>query len=142
MKISKFMSDKLVTARPDDGARKAFFQMREEGIRHLPVVEDGGKLVGVISDRDLRRPDWAEEAIDVSHAYRLEDDITVGDLMTTNVVAVHTYDTLHKAVGIFMDRKYGALPVLNKDQELVGIITPLDCLAALDEALVQGKKSA
>jgi acetoin utilization protein AcuB len=141
MKISKYMTDKLATAKPDDGIRKTFFDMREKGIRHMPVVSEENKLVGFISDRDLRRPDWAEEAIDVSHAYRLDDDITVGDLMTTNVVAVHTYDTLHKAVGIFLDRKYGALPVLNKDDDLVGIITPLDCLSALDEALDPKKQS-
>jgi acetoin utilization protein AcuB len=142
MKISKYMTDKLVTAKPDDGVRETFFTMREKGIRHMPVVAEDGKLAGIISDRDLRRPDWVDEAVDVTHAYRLEDDIMVRDLMTTNVIAVHTYDTVHKAVGVFRERKYGALPVLNKGDELVGIITPLDCLGALDDALDPKKAPA
>ena len=135
MKVSKYMTDKLVVAKPSDGSRQVFFRMRELGIRHMPVVDGDNKLLGIISDRDLRRPDWAEEAIDVSHVYRLDDNLTVGDLMTTNVTCVHTYDSLRKAAGIFIARRYGALPVLNKEQELVGILSPIDLLRALEDGV-------
>lgn len=132
MKVSKYMTDKLVTVGPHEGSRHAFFKMREHGIRHLLVVE-GDALLGIVSDRDLRRPDWVDESIDVSHLYQLDDGLEVKDLMTPNPVCVHTYDTLHRAVAHFLERKFGALPVLNKEEQLVGILSPLDCLKAFDK---------
>jgi len=133
LNVRKYMSEKLITCTPDDGTRPTYFKMREHGVRHMPVVDEHNKLVGIISDRDLRRPDWADEAVDIAHPYHLSEDMTVGSLMTRNVTCVHVYDTLHKAVGIFLDRRYGALPVLNKDEDLVGILSPLDVLKAFEE---------
>ena len=133
MRISKYMTDKLITARPEDGSRTTFFRMREHEIRHIPVLDDAGALVGIISDRDLRRPDWVDQAPDLSYVYHLDDQMQIGDLMTTNVVTVHTYDTLHKAVGLFLEHRFGCLPVLDKTGALVGIVSPLDLLRAFDE---------
>ncbi len=69
--------------------------MRDKDIRHLPVV-DGDTLVGIISDRQLRRPNWADEAPDIAHPYLLSDDLTVGDVMVKDVIVSHTYETLTK----------------------------------------------
>ena len=139
MKVSRYMTAKVITARPDDGIRKTFFRMREHRVRHLPVVDENGSLVGFISDRDLRRPDWVDQDIDISHAYRLEDDLQVQDLMSTNLVVAHTYESVAKVVDVFLDRRYGALPVLNKDEELVGILSAFDLLRALSDLLDQQK---
>lgn len=133
MKVSKYMTSKLIVAKPKDGARTAFFRMREHEIHHLPVVDDEGKLVGIVSDRDLRRPDWAEESVDISHTYMLDDALEVGDLMSPAPITVHTYDTLHKAVKLFVEHKFGTLPVLDKTGALVGILSPLDVMQAFDE---------
>ena len=141
MRISKYMTDKLVTARPDDGSRATFFRMREHEIRHIPVLDDAGVLVGIISDRDLRRPDWVDQAPDLAHVYHLDDEMKVGDLMTTSVVTVHTYDTLHKAVRLFLEHRFGCLPVLDKTGGLVGIVSPLDLLRAFDELDSEGKQA-
>ena len=141
MRISKYMTDKLVTARPDDGSRATFFRMREHEIRHIPVLDDAGVLVGIISDRDLRRPDWVDQAPDLAHVYHLDDEMKVGDLMTTSVVTVHTYDTLHKAVRLFLEHRFGCLPVLDKTGSLVGIVSPLDLLRAFDELDSEGKQA-
>ena len=132
MRISKYMTDKLVTAKAADGSRTTFFRMREHDIRHMPVVDDAGKLLGIISDRDLRRPDWVDQAPDLAHVYHLDDEMKVGDLMTPNPVTVHTYDTFHKAVGLFLEHHFGCLPVLDKTGALVGIVSPLDLLRAFD----------
>ncbi|HRI10010.1 MAG TPA: CBS domain-containing protein [Nannocystaceae bacterium] len=140
MRVSQYMTAKVVTARPADGARQTFFRMRELGIRHLPVVDDDHRLVGLISDRDLRRPGWVDEAPDLAHVYQLSDDLTVGDLMTTNVMVVHTYDPLHKAARIFVDRRFGALPVLDKDQALVGVLSPIDIIRAFEDAVPEDKR--
>lgn len=139
MKVSRYMTAKVITARPDDGVRKTFFRMREHRVRHLPVVDEAGKLVGFISDRDLRRPDWVDQDVDISHAYQLDDDLQVQDLMSTNLVVAHTYESVAKAVDVFLEHRYGALPVLNKDEELVGILSAVDLLRAFAELLEQQK---
>lgn len=135
MKVSAFMSRKLITCRPEDGVRETFFRMRAERVRHLPVVDGGGQLVGIISDRDLRRPDWVDEDLDISHVYQLDDSLTVGDLMTTRVITARTRDRLRKTVAAFREHRFGAMPVLDKNEHLVGIITPHDLLGALGELL-------
>lgn len=137
MRISKYMTDKLITARPSDGSRSTFFRMREHDIRHIPVVDAEGALVGIISDRDLRRPDWVDQAPDLAHVYHLDDEMTVGDLMTPHPIVVHTYDTLHRAIELFLEHRFGCLPVLDKTGALVGIVSPLDLLRAFDE--LEGK---
>ena len=70
-KVSEYMSPKVITANEDLGIREAYFLMREEGIRHLPVVGDDGTLLGIVSDRELRRPNWVDEAPDLQHQYQL-----------------------------------------------------------------------
>ena len=85
MRVSDYMIRKVLTAAPDDGVRETFFRMREAGIRHLPVLE-GAQLVGMLSDRDLRRPDWVDEAPDLSYDYQLDDNLSVSDLMSRNPI--------------------------------------------------------
>ncbi|MCB1802199.1 MAG: CBS domain-containing protein [Gammaproteobacteria bacterium] len=130
------MTRKLLTAAPEDGVRETFFRMREAGVRHLPVL-DGAQLVGILSDRDLRRPDWVDEAPDLSHEYRLEDDLAVSDLMTRNPVTVHTYDDLASACQVIIQHGFGALPVLDKGNHLVGILSKADLVRAFADFLEQ-----
>ena len=129
MRVSEYMTRKVITAAPDDGVRKTFFRMREAGIRHLPVL-DGAQLVGVISDRDLRRPDWVDEAPDLSYDYQLDDNLSVSDLMTRNPIVVHTYDDLATACARINRHGFGALPVLDKGNHLVGILSKADLVRA------------
>ena len=140
MKVTRYMSDKVITAKPDEGIRRVFFRMRREDIRHLPVVDDSGALIGIVSDRDLRRPDWVDEDPDLSHMYHLEDHVEVGDLMTRNPVVVHTYDRIRKAVRLLLDHRFGALPVLDKNEHLVGMLSAVDLLRALDDLMTEQTK--
>ena len=134
MRVSEHMSQPVLKAAPEDGVRETYFRMREAGIRHLPVL-DGAQLVGVLSDRDLRRPDWVDEAPDLSHDYQLDDNLSVGDLMTRNPITVHTYDDLSKACELIDRHGFGALPVLDKGNHLVGIISKADLVRALGRLL-------
>lgn len=137
MKVSKYMTNKVITARPEDGIRDTFFTMRREGVRHIPVVDEDNKLLGMISDRDLRRPDWVDEAPDLSHEYNLDDSLEVKDLMKTNLIVVHTYDRIRKAARLLLEHNFGALPVLDKQGELAGILSAVDLLRALDDVLTE-----
>jgi len=131
MKVSKYMTTKLITAAPEMSVKDAFLTMQLHRVRHLPVVE-GDELVGIISDRDLRRPRWADKLDDWTACYQLDDETRVKDVMTRNPEVVHTYDRIRKAVKILLEQRYGALPVLNKKGELVGILSAHDLLVALD----------
>ncbi|MHB8765489.1 MAG: CBS domain-containing protein [Deferrisomatales bacterium] len=135
MKVSQYMSPKVLVVRPDDGIRQTYFRMRDERVRHMPVVGEGGELLGIVSDRDLRRPEWVDEAPDVSHGYELDDSLAVKDLMTRGVSVVRTYDPIRKATRFLLDGGFGALPVLNKEGALVGILSVIDLLRALDDLL-------
>ena len=137
MKISHYMTPKVISAHPEDGIRKTFFLMREHSIRHIPVLDENRRLIGIISDRDLRRPEWVEESLDVSHVYNLDDNLAVKDLMTTDVKVVYTYDSIKKANRFFIDHRFGALPVLNKEEELVGMLSAVDVLRAFDDYMVE-----
>ncbi|MGB5640549.1 MAG: CBS domain-containing protein, partial [Sedimenticolaceae bacterium] len=134
VRVSDYMTRKVLTAAPDDGIRETFFRMRESRIRHLPVL-DGAQLVGILSDRDLRRPDWVDEAPDLSHDYQLDDNLSVSDLMSHNPISVHTYDDLAKACALINEHGFGALPVLDKGNHLVGIVSKADLVRAFARVL-------
>jgi len=139
MKISRYMTQKLITATPEMSVRQAFLLMRTHRVRHIPVV-DGEELVGIISDRDLRRPRWADHLDDWTSYYQLNEEHTVADVMTRNPETVRASDEILKAVRIFREHRYGALPVLNKEGELAGILSAQDLLGALEELLSKGAK--
>ena len=138
MKVSKYMTQKLITATPEMTVKQAFLLMQSHRVRHIPVVE-GEKLVGIISDRDLRRPRWAEDLDDWNSYYQIDDAHTVEDTMTRTPETVRASDPILKAVNILREQRYGALPVLNKLDELVGILSAQDLLGALEEYLVKDR---
>lgn len=141
IKVSKYMSSQVVSIQADMGIREAFFLMKEHGIRHLPIVDDAKKLIGIISDRELRRPNWVDEAQDISHVYLLDNTMHVSDVMITNVHILHTYDTLSKAVKLLLGKEIGAAPVLDKTGSLVGMLSAIDLLRALSDMIKEQRKT-
>lgn len=140
MKISAYMTRKLITVAPDTTVKDAFLIMQSHRVRHLPVVENDS-LVGILSDRDLRRPKWADALDDWTTYYQIDDDVSVADVMTRNPEVVHTYERIRNAVRIFREQRYGALPVLDKKGDLVGILSAQDLLVALEELLAADKNA-
>ncbi len=134
-KVSSYMTRQVVSIPPGMGIREAFFKMRENSIRHLPIVDKTNKLIGIISDRELRRPNWVDEAHDISHVYYLDNSMLVSDVMITNVHVLHTYDTLKKAVSVLLGKHIGAVPVLDKNGDLVGMLSAIDLLRALQDTI-------
>lgn len=141
IKVSRYMSSQVVSIPENMGIREAFFLMKEHAIRHLPIVNDAKQLVGIISDRELRRPNWVDEAHDISHVYILDNAMHVSDVMITNVHVLHTYDTLNKAVALLLDEGIGAAPVLDKTETLVGMLSAIDLLRALSDMIKEQKKA-
>jgi acetoin utilization protein AcuB len=141
IKVSNYMSPRVLSIPPTMGIRDAFFKMKENSIRHLPIVDENNTLIGIISDRELRRPNWVDEAQDISHVYYLDNSMLVSDVMITNVHIVHTYDTLNKAVSLLLDNHIGAAPVLDKTGTLVGMLSSIDLLRALKDSIDQQRKA-
>ena len=131
------MSPQVISIPPTMGIREAFFKMKENSIRHLPIVDEDNRLIGIISERELRRPNWVDEAEDVAHVYYLDNSMLVSDVMITNVQVIHTYDTLNKAVSLLLDNNIGAAPVLDKIGNLVGMLSAIDLLRALKDSIDQ-----
>ena len=141
IKVSHYMSPQVLSIPPSMGIREAFFKMKENAIRHLPIVDKNNNLIGIISDRELRRPNWVDEAQDISHVYYLDNAMIVSDVMITNVHVIHTYDTLNKAVSLLLDNHIGAAPVLDKTGHLVGMLSAIDLLRALKDSIDQQRKA-
>ena len=130
MKVHEYMTSDVITANTLDGLRQTFYRMRERDIRHMPVLGEDGKLAGLISDRDLRRPNWVDDEENVAHYYLLDNAHKVVDTMAKPPVVVRPDDDIQHAVGILLDRRIGALPVVDDGGSLVGILSAVDLLRA------------
>lgn len=133
MKVRDYMTQDVVTANLADGLRQTFYRMRERDIHHMPVLGDGGELAGIISDRDLRRPDWVDDEENVAHYYLLDNAHKVADTMTKGPAVVSPDDEIQRAVDVMLKKRIGALPVVTNNGQLVGIISAVDMLRAFHD---------
>jgi len=128
MFVRDHMSSPAVTITPDMPFQDAFKLMREHHFRRLPVVDDDtGKLVGIVSERDLlyASPSPAT-TLSVWEMNYLLSKITVEKIMTQDVLTTHPEDTIESAASIMVERKIGGLPVVDENNRPVGIITETD----------------
>lgn len=118
--------------RPHDSVEHARELCERHRVNQLPVVLDD-RLVGIVSDRDLRDafPSVAEEAADPIAAHRLTSLLPVEEVMTPGVITVDEHDGIDLAAAIMRRERIGALPVL-RNRRLVGILARSDLLAALE----------
>jgi len=119
------------TASIDDGLHL----MRERKVRRLPVLDAWGKMVGIVSDKDLLHaaPSPAT-SLSVYELHYLLSQLTIKQVMASPVTTVAMDTPLEEAARIMADQKIGGLPVLDQD-ELVGIITETDIFKILLELL-------
>ncbi len=130
MQVADYMTPDVVTANLRDGLHQTFHRMRERGIRHMPVLGEAGKLAGLISDRDLRRPDFVDAGPNTTSYYRLDNDVQVSAAMTHDPVTVEESSDVRDALQLLIDHKFGALPVVDEEGKLVGILSAHDLLRA------------
>lgn len=131
MQVRAWMNAPEFTVRPDATVEEAFAMMRREDVRHLLVVDDDDTLVGVVTDRDLRRPDGGQDDLmSVRAMYVMGEDLKVSDVMSDEPMVVAPDELTANAAKIMVENKFSCLPVV-ADDEVVGIITTTDLLAAL-----------
>ncbi len=105
---------------------KATQLMKEHGIRRIPVVRDN-RIVGIVSDRDVKEaaPSKAT-SLDVHELYYLLSEIKVKDIMTPDPITLDENDSVEKAAVIMLENRISGMPVVNKQGEVVGLITQTD----------------
>ena len=132
MKVEEIMTADPVTIRATATVRDALEILREEDIRHLPVMKED-ELVGVLSDRDMRSfmlPLDMEAENPSAALARL--DCSVGDVVQDDVLSVSPETEVTELIDIMIDQKIGALPVCEEpDGRLVGIVSYIDALKAV-----------
>lgn len=123
MKVRRRMVHRLITIHPEKTITDALNLMKQNSIRHLPVV-DGHKFVGFVSEFDLREV----------RLLPMSEDIRVQDVMIKDPVTIGPEDSLEDAARLIFNHKIGGLPVLEHGK-LVGVITSKDILAAFIEIM-------
>jgi acetoin utilization protein AcuB len=137
MKVREWMTPDPFTLTEGDRVKTAVQHLLSAGIRHVPILRDGA-LVGIVTDRDLRRALPSVEAGASPERYQaFMERTTLRDIMTVDPVTCTPDTDIADAVEIFVERKLGAIAVLEGD-ELVAILTQIDVLRAFLEVLERG----
>ena len=138
-RVKDVMTRAPYTIDPDAPIETATAVMRERGVRHLPVVDDTGKLTGMVSDRDVRDAVFAPafaERLSASARRRLRsvaatlENLKVKDVMTWGGMTIEPDAMLVQAAAVMFEGRIGSLAVVQKGR-LVGIVTERDVLRAL-----------
>lgn len=136
MHVSELMSRDVVTVGPSDSCLEAVTRMHRSRVRHLPVVNHEGALVGVVTDRDLRHHLFAPHvfknvgtiAVDV-----ILKAVPVSEVMSSPVMSVPAKADFVEAARIMLEDKIGSLPVVEGGR-VVGMVTETDVLRHICKA--------
>jgi CBS domain-containing protein len=131
--VADLMTRDMVTLKEEDDLSRAMKIFSEHPIRHLPVASDG-KLVGMVSHRDALA--WSGSVIDPSRfagerIAKEAHDTFVAEVMVTDVVTVSPKATAVEAARLLLKGGFGSLPVVDDDDNLLGIVTETDLLRHL-----------
>jgi acetoin utilization protein AcuB len=132
MYISEYMTSDPITISSGVLLPEARQILNEYLIRHLPVVDGENKLIGIVSDRDLRSayPSSVKSREEKQLAFEQVEKTTVADMMTTSCSTLSPDATLDDAL-IILDRdKVGGIPVVSEDNTVLGMFSILDLTAA------------
>ncbi len=122
LRVREVMTEAIVLLRTHTGTTEAWEQLHRAGIQGAPVLDDRGRLAGVLSMADLADP---------RRRAPLATDGTVGDAMTRVVYAVRADDPVVTAIRLMLEENIHRAVVVNDDGSLAGIVVPMDILRAL-----------
>jgi acetoin utilization protein AcuB len=117
-----------VVVREDDDLLDAVARMLKRGVRHLPVIDGEGRVVGMLSDRDVRSAVGDPTRVDLEDVGGRIESLKVSHAMTAPPLVARQDEPLPAIARHFLDWRVGALPVLDDEDHIVGIISYLDLL--------------
>lgn len=138
--ISQIMQRSVITIQPTALAADAAQLMAEFTIRRLPVVDEHACLVGIVTDTDVLEAETADQVLNTYEPGAETQWLTVGDIMTRDVITITADATVGELAQRLMEHKVGGLPVVEVDlhacqqQRLVGIVTETDIFRLIAEA--------
>lgn len=132
MFVDKSMSKNVVTINKAAGIPEARDKMAEHHIRHLPVVDSDNKLIGIVTDRDIRSamPSIFVDSCNIEEEKERLSKLKVADIMTKNPMTISPMHTLQDALIMIQQKRVGAFPVVDDEGKLKGIISVRDLLRA------------
>jgi acetoin utilization protein AcuB len=133
MLVQDVMQTKLFTVTPETTLAEALRLTGQRGVRHLPVL-DGDQLVGILSDRDLKRAMASSATSLEAHEFTLARRLHVDEVMTRKVVTIGPTFPIEAAGCLMLQEKIGALPVTDGGR-LVGLVTETDVLRLFVRAM-------
>ena len=125
MQVENYMSHTPVTIRDDTDYWQAFEIMQEKNLHHIPVVDENGAVVGILTRRDLK----------VASMHFKEASVDVAEVMHRPVVTITSNAPLAEAARQMIDNRIGGLPVVDANGQLTGVLTETDLLRALIDQL-------
>lgn len=127
MLVSDVMTTRVISVTPDTSVNEAMRLLKENNIRRLPVTDGHGNIIGIVTEKDLKSamPSMAT-TLDIWEIHAALEKVKVEEIMTKGVITVRDNRPLEDAARIMADKKVGALPVLDENGHLVGIITESD----------------
>jgi acetoin utilization protein AcuB len=128
MLVKDLMTVNPITVPPEEDVYYGFYLIKKHNIRQLPVVSNEG-LIGIVTERDLRM------LIE-------KPPVKIKSVMSTNLYTVTEDTTVESAANLIKARKINALPVVNDENTLVGIITVNDILGGILELMNANSKSS
>lgn len=144
MFVNRSMTKEVITVGPGADVFDARDLMQKHHIRHLPVIREDGYLIGIITDRDLRSVipyDFfkASEHADREELQKGDGARKIEDIMTTDLIKLSPLDTIQDALLLIQRSNVGALPVVDEQNKLQGIISVRDLLRAFINVLGIGE---
>jgi acetoin utilization protein AcuB len=131
MLIKDWMTTDPITISQDTSMIKAIHIMKEHRFRRLPVVAQEGKLVGMVTDRDLKEASPSKATtLDVHELYYLLAELQVKEIMSRNPISVGEEDTVEHAAQMMLENTISGMPVVDQTGRIKGIITQSDIFRA------------
>ncbi|EWG10558.1 acetoin utilization AcuB family protein [Cytobacillus firmus] len=127
MIVEEIMKTDVTALSKEDTIADAIRIMSEKRIRHLPITDEGGRLQGLVTDRDIR-----DATPSIFHTELFKEDLQrpLKMIMKTDIITGHPLDFAEEIAAVFYEQRIGCLPILN-DNKLVGIVTETDLLHTL-----------
>ena len=141
MFVSRSMTVKVITIQPEATVLDAQKMMATHQIRHLPVIDGQDRLIGVVTDRDVRSilPYDCYKDPDCSKEQEKLAGLTIKNIMTVEPLTISPSDTIQDALLLIQIKRVGAFPVVDDTGKLKGIISVRDLLRAFTNVLGIGE---
>jgi len=134
MLIKDWMATAILTVDANTSVMRATRTIKENNIRRLPVMSHG-KLIGVITDRDLKEASPSTTSdIDIHEMYYLLSEMKVKDVMTDKCIALKQDDTLEKAALVMLKERISGIMVVDDEENLVGLLSETDIMRGFIQA--------